>query len=276
MPKYSIIIPTLGRDEQVDALLKSIIDSGLKDFETLIVDQNDDDRLVPIIKKYKALKIKHLRADFKSLPKAKNLGGLKAKGDYVLFADDDCEFLPDTAKKIEEFLSKVNPDVLCGRAADRNGGDTVCFFAKEPAWLDMNNYDHHYVEFTEVFKREIFNEYLFDPDVGCGNFYGAGEGQDQMIRMLRGGVKVYYTPEIVFYHPVKVGDHQSKTEIKRSFFYSCGYAYVCKKNKVKDADTRLKKLLLYIPYCMIFKRKYLRYYLAELAGLIAGKYVELK
>ena len=80
------------------------------------------------------------------------------QGDYVLFADDDCEFLPDTAKKIEEFLSKVNPDVLCGRAADRNGGDTVCFFAKEPAWLNLDNYDHHYVEFTEVFKREVFEQ----------------------------------------------------------------------------------------------------------------------
>lgn len=276
MPKYSIVIPTLGRDEQVDVLIKSIIDSGLKSFETIIIDQNEDDRLVPIVKKYKALKIKHIKADFKSLPKAKNLGAQKAKGDYVLFADDDCEFLSDTASKIEELLEKINPDVLSGRAVDRDGKDAVSAFAKDKCYLDMSNYNHRYVEFTEVFKREIALKYLFDPDVGCGNFYGAGEGQDQMIRMLRDGVKVYYSSDLKFYHPVKINDHQSKGEIKRSFFYACGYAYVCKKNNVKDADIRMKKLLLYIPYCFFFKRKFLKYYIVELAGLIAGKYVELK
>ncbi|MBQ0163198.1 MAG: glycosyltransferase family 2 protein [Treponema sp.] len=276
MPKYSIVIPTLGRDVQVDALLQSIIDSGLKSFETIIVDQNDDDRLVPVIKKYKALKIKHIKADFKSATKARNLGAQKIKGDYVIFADDDCEFLPDTASKIEKYLEKFNPDVLSGRAVDRDKNDSVCTFAKDECYLDMNNYDHRYVEFTEVFKRDVFLKYPYDPDIGVGNFYGSGEAQDQMIRMLRDGVKVYYTSELQFYHPNKVTDHQSKGEIKRSFFYSCGYAYVCKKNNVKDADKRMKKLLLYIPYCLLFKRKYLVYYLAEFAGLIAGKYVELK
>ncbi|MBR5933593.1 MAG: glycosyltransferase family 2 protein [Treponema sp.] len=276
VPKYSLIIPTIGRDVQVDDLLTSIEKSGIKDFETILVDQNDDDRLVSVVKKHKVLKIKHLRADFKSATQARNFGFEKSKGEYIIFPDDDSEFLPDTVLKVESLFKEFNPDVLTGRAIDRNEGDAVCNFKKTSAWLDMSNYDGRYVEFTEVYKREIFEKYPFDTEIGVGRFYGSGEAQDQMIRMLRDGVKVYYSADLKFFHPVKVNMHESKSEIKRSFFYSCGYSYVCRKNKVKDADIRLKKLLLYIPYCMIFKRKYLRYYLAELAGLIAGKYIDLK
>ena len=74
MPKYSLIIPSIGRDKQVDDLLTSIEKSGIKDFETILVDQNDDDRLVPVVKNHKTLKIKHLRADFKSATQARNFG----------------------------------------------------------------------------------------------------------------------------------------------------------------------------------------------------------
>ena len=35
MPKYSLIIPSIGRDKQVDDLLTSIEKSGIKDFETI-------------------------------------------------------------------------------------------------------------------------------------------------------------------------------------------------------------------------------------------------
>ena len=170
MPKYSLIIPTIGRDKQVDDLLTSIEKSGIKDFETILVDQNDDDRLVSVVKKHKVLKIKHLRADFKSATQARNFGFEKSKGKYIIFPDDDSEFLPDTVLKVESLFKEFNPDVLTGRAIDRNEGDAVCNFKKTSAWLDMSNYDGRYVEFTEVYKREIFEKYPFDIDIGVGRF----------------------------------------------------------------------------------------------------------
>lgn len=275
MPKYSMIVSTIGRVVQVRDLLESMTQSIYKDFEIIIVDQNEDDRLCPIIEEFEQkFELRHEKVTFKGLTKARNYGFNLSQGEYIMFPDDDCEFLPDTLSVINEYIEKVKPDVLTGRCIDRNGKDSVCKFSKEEGYLNLKNHNGKYVEISEIFSRKILGNFKYDENIGVGNFYGSSEGFDQMIRMLKADVKIYYTPNICFYHPSKILNHETSAEIRRVFYYACGFGYVCKKNNVSDAKKRLRKVLLYIPYCMIFKRKSVPYYKAELAGLLAGMNVE--
>src|SRR5207249_3171407 len=52
VPKFSLIICTVDRTEQLSVLLASLDAQTFKDFELLVVDQNADDRVEPMIAAY--------------------------------------------------------------------------------------------------------------------------------------------------------------------------------------------------------------------------------
>jgi GT2 family glycosyltransferase len=169
-------------------------------------------------------------------------------------------------------LGKQSVDVFCGRCVDKNFDDSVIKFAKDAGFLTLKKHDKMFVEDTMIFKREVIEAITFDESIGAGTFYGSGEGYDLVLRMLYENKRLYYTPAIVLYHPNKIKKYSSMDEIKRSFSYSRGFAFVCKRhNKKYKYHSRLIKVLLYLMFCFFCKRYKLHSYLAELSGLIAGR-----
>ena len=123
-------------------------------------------------------------------------------------------------------------------------------------------------------KKKCFQDYTYDENLGIGSFHGAEEGYDLVYRMINDDLKIYYNSNIIFYHPQVISTHTSDREIRRVFTYRCGFAYVCTKhNLLKKYYSRLIVVLLYIPYSLLFRRKTTRYYIVELLGLIAGKFI---
>ena len=50
MPRFSLIVPTAGRTTEVAEFLASIVAQNRNDVEVIVVDQNDDDRIVPLLR----------------------------------------------------------------------------------------------------------------------------------------------------------------------------------------------------------------------------------
>lgn len=64
----SLILCTLNRVEEVAEFFQSLVIQTFKDFECIVVDQNEDDRLDSIIKEYSdKITIKHIKSIKKDL-----------------------------------------------------------------------------------------------------------------------------------------------------------------------------------------------------------------
>ena len=62
MPRFSLIIPTLERTAELAELLASIVNQERTDIEIILVDQNQDDRIAPLVEALPGdLAVLHLR-----------------------------------------------------------------------------------------------------------------------------------------------------------------------------------------------------------------------
>lgn len=271
-PKVSIIVPTLGRVEALDALLHSVEKQSYRHFEVLLIDQNASDLLDALVARHKRnFPIRHLKVCLRGLSRARNYGAQHAKGEVLCFPDDDCELFPDTIAKALELMAQTRSDAVFGRSVDRKGSDAVTPFAERAGRLSLEKHEGMFVDFAIFIKAPVCARFPYDETLGVGVFHGAEEGHDLVLRLLKADVPLFYSPDVLFFHPVKVASHRSNEEIRRVFSYRCGLARLCLKHRLYGKlGSRLVKVCLYLVYLALFDRRRARYYLAELLGLLSG------
>lgn len=128
----SVVIATYRREQSLYNALESLTNQTYKDFEVVLVDDNDDiewnTKVESILEKFKnTLNINYIQnIPNQGSAKTRNIGINSAKGEYVTFLDDDDLYLP---KKIENQVK-----VMEGSSADYslmclslyNEDDTLC------------------------------------------------------------------------------------------------------------------------------------------------------
>ena len=115
-PKYSLIVPTYNRVNELRELFPSI--NGLQKsnlLELIIVDDGSTDSTEEYVKNYKSkLEIKYYKQKNLGPGSARNLGMKKAHGEYFLFVDSDCILPSDYLIKIDEFLINHDSEAFGG------------------------------------------------------------------------------------------------------------------------------------------------------------------
>lgn len=271
--KYSIVIPTINRTEELRALLLTIKEQEYQNIEIIVVDQNGDNRLEEVIKESSAyIPITHLRVSFRGASKARNYGAAKASGDILFFPDDDAEILPGFFVNADViFDSQPNVKVVFGKCVDREGVDSVLKFSSKSGRLSKTKHKGMFVEATMLIYKNIFLENLFDEGLGVGTFHGAEEAYDLVIRLMNKDCFLFYTPDLKIYHPNKIKLHSDPSEISRVFSYRCGFSKLCIKHRLYwRLFHRVTLVCVYIPFLLIIDRRRVRYYFSELLGLMAG------
>ena len=112
--KVSLVMPTINVTTELELFLKSLRTQTYKDFELIVVDQNEGNEAFEIVKDYEEeFKIKYAKSDEKGLSLNRNRGLVLMEGEIVGFPDDDCEYQPDTLKekKIIGFIRVVHLNV---------------------------------------------------------------------------------------------------------------------------------------------------------------------
>lgn len=273
--KLSILIPTIGRKKELGMLLDSISKANMNfSYEIIIIDQNSYGFLDEVLLKYKnILSIDHHVVEFKGLSKAKNYGVKLSKGTFVCFPDDDCKIFPETFVEAFNLIEQENCDMVFGKCIDENGKDSVLNFQKERYILTSQNMLGGFVEATVVCRREIFDRFSFDENMGAGAFFGAEEGFDWLYRILtESSVKAVYSPEIRFYHPQVIISKGDLAALNRVFKYRCGTAYLCYKHRFwwKYYKRLFLVTLASLGYYFIDRDKSI-YYKTEVLALKLGK-----
>lgn len=277
--QLSIIIPTINRQVELEALLSSIENYVTNiTFEVIIIDQNAVGFLDNLINRFKEkINITHHLVSFRGLSKAKNYGIKVAKGEYLSFPDDDCMLFPDTYTNALNILKTENIDMVFGRCIDSNGRDSVLNFKKETYKLNKKNMTGGFVEATGIINKSVFESgFYFDENMGAGCFHGAEEGYDWLYRILtETPIDAFYSTNIIFYHPQVLLDKGSPQSIKRVFTYSCGKAYLYRKHKFYTKYfKRIILVAISILVYVIISQKKAKYYLSELLGLLSGIIIE--
>jgi len=117
--KYSIIVPSFNRLDELQELIPSIenLDFDANFFELIIVDDGSTDDTLTYLNEYQ----KHTKIKFSYEAQknqgpgaARNTGMTKAKGDFFIFIDSDCTVPPHWLKEIDVDINANNADAFGG------------------------------------------------------------------------------------------------------------------------------------------------------------------
>jgi glycosyltransferase involved in cell wall biosynthesis len=123
MPRFSLIIPTVGRTVELQKMLESAANQRPVDFEIIIVDQNDDSRVDLLLSRVPTdINVLHLRLEARNSSRARNAGLDRASGEIIAFPDDDCWYPSDLLQQVGSWF-RDNPkyDILAVGANDEHG-----------------------------------------------------------------------------------------------------------------------------------------------------------
>ena len=201
----SLIVATVNRVTELERLLVSLEEQSYQDFEVLVVDQNPNDRLVPVLGLHPGLAIRHLRSE-RGISRARNAGLGVAWGDIIAIPDDDCWYPKDLLARVaawfdshaefgllftalrtaENTLSGPKTPVTARRCTKSDS--STCLAASAGLFM----------------RRSVstavggFNEYL---GIGAASKYQAGEERDYVLRAHQKGFEFWYEPSLTVHHP---------------------------------------------------------------------------
>jgi glycosyltransferase involved in cell wall biosynthesis len=203
LPSFDLVVATVGRVDELSRFLDSLDAQAFGEFRTIVVDQNGDDRLGPVLRR-PGREVLRIRAE-RGLSRARNAALRQVTADIVAFPDDDCVYPPDVLERVAERFGKDRTlDALAGRSADAAGRSSPSW-KTDPAVLDRANVWNRANSATLFLRRGLVERVGdFDEELGLGSGtpWHAGEEIDYLLRALGLGARIEYDPSLVIEHPV--------------------------------------------------------------------------
>lgn len=279
--RFSLIMGTLGRYEEVENFFRTMTQSTFQDFEIIVVDQNKTDDLVKLCETYAdRLTINHLRIERRGLSIARNFGLLAAEGEIFAFPDDDCEYPEHLLETIDRvFRNQSDLDGLTAISRDKATGKVSNgrFSPKGGPLSAMTAWQRH-ISYTIFLRKQVCNRVGgFDELFGAGAKWAGGEESDYLLRALYNGFQIVYRPDIFVYHPyhVRVFDTDATNH---AYVCGIGFGALAKKHmlayrtlsQLPEATSRLVRSLSgCIIYAPVDKERS-RYYGGHVRGWFYG------
>lgn len=231
-PLISVIIPTYNRDEPLLETFRSLFRSDYPRFEIIVVDQSD--KKFPKKEKFLVQHKKQIRYFSGLLPNAsaaRNFGVKKAKGEILLFVDDDVEC---TSRLVAAHVKNYKDDqvgavvgriITPGQKLEENNknvgritpwGNFISGFSSKILQEVMT-----VITCNASWRRDVFEKIGgFDE-----NFTGPiREDSDLSLRTRKAGYKIFFDPtaEVVHKRAESGGFRKSEGRLKWYFgFFKC-------------------------------------------------------
>lgn len=231
------IICTYNREKYIRPLLDALAASEFpkEDFEILLVDNNCQDNTRGVCEAFQAanpeVQFRYTVEREQGLSAAKNCGIREAKGDIIVFVDDDAVVDPPYLRIYADYLEQHPEIMACGGPIlplfEMNGDPAVTIESyklgrvlSEPAWMtsytrallcawmDYGTCVREYPRGrypgggNSAFRKEVFDQVgLFNTELGRkgGNLMGSEE-KDIFFKMQELGLQIRYLPTPVLHH----------------------------------------------------------------------------
>lgn len=231
--KVSLILATVDRTEEVARLLASLAIQRDVDFELIVVDQNMDDRLQPILVRYQdTMRFQRVRSE-RGLSRARNVGLRLVSGDIVGFPDDDCWYPAGLLKLVVDALGTNSAwQGVTGRSEDGAGHPSGGRFDTSSGRINFKNVWTRAISYTIFVRREAVSTIgAFDEElgVGAGTRFGSAEETDFLIRGIRAGFHFTYMPHLIVFHPNPTKQFDERAW-RRARSYGAGMGRVLRKH----------------------------------------------
>ncbi|MEO0495212.1 MAG: glycosyltransferase [Actinomycetota bacterium] len=208
MPTHTIAICTKNRVDGVRDAVESALMNP--DTDVIIVDQNDDDRLVEAFAGLEGPHLRHLRTDIAGAGRARNIALRAATTTYVCFTDDDCTVDHDYAKRFEAVLDTDDRRAVAFCRVDQGGDLGKAGYAplhEIDEIATTTDWDRHLrpedlgIGAGMIVRREAALDVGgFDPFMGPGGVFASADDRELALRLLLAGHVIADTPTPVVMH----------------------------------------------------------------------------
>lgn len=229
-PLFTVALCTHNHADRLTRTLADLAQMRAPDvpWEFLIIDNASSDATPAILEGHawpQGWQVRVVREDKLGLSNARNRAIQEARGEYVIFMDDDETADPDWLCAFERLVEAHSPDAFGGRI-------DVMFEDMRPSWLadellaflgELHRADT-IVQLTDPgsffhggnfgFRKSVCETVGgFDSMLGRkGTDNTGGEEVDFYRRLLAAGFRVWWTPEAVIYHRIQAA------KLKRGYF----------------------------------------------------------
>lgn len=216
----TVIICTYNREKYIGQLLDSLAknDYPESDYEIVLVNNNSTDNTRLICERFAAnhqnISFRYVEEHEQGLSAARNRGIKEAKGDIVIYVDDDALVDSDYIRTYAEHFSSFPETMAAG------GPIEPLYETKEPSWMSpytkalltaWMNYGDKVREYPSgrfpgggnaAYRKSVFDKVgLFNTDLGRkGTALLASEEKDIFDKMRQLGMRVLYLPTPVLHH----------------------------------------------------------------------------
>ena len=227
-PDFSLIVGTLGRTDLLRTFLESLREQPGCSFEVILIDQSSNGLPDAFIDGF-GYPVRVFRRP-PGLSACRNFGMTQARGRFISFPDDDCEYPGGLLRSVlSEFHREPALGGLSTIVTDREGRFSAGgYMASKPCRMTPGNIWRTAVSPSLFFRREAVADTRFDERLGAGSgtVFGSGEETDFCLTLIEHGIRLEYMPQYTVFHPVYAGPWDGD----RAYRYGCGFGAVLRKH----------------------------------------------
>ncbi len=224
-PFLSIIIPTYNRPAQLAVCLKSLsrLNYPVDHFEVIIVDDGSDISPDPVVASFRnILDIKVIRQAHAGVGIGRNTGASIAKGELLVFTDDDCQPTLNWLQELAVQFRK-SPDCIIGGRTVNILSDNIYSTASQMLisfLFEYYNTNPGHSRFLNGSNLSVPKKLFLKLEGFDKRFFLVGaEEREFCNRWINYGYRMVYAPEVLVYHSHRL---TLRTFIRQHFKYGCG------------------------------------------------------
>lgn len=206
----SVIILSWNRKKEILRTLDDLQRQTYKDFEIVVVDQGSTDGTLEAVASY-PVRIIRLHQNF-GVPGGRNVGAVNAKGDVLVFLDNDASLSDDALERVVALFKDKSIGIVGFQILIESTKmlDLSSWVYQKGKLKDSDKafYSYTYCGCGHAIRKGLFDTvgYYWD------ELFFSWEESEYSIRVLDAGHSILYSPDIKVYHRISPENRTFKPE----------------------------------------------------------------